>query len=114
MEDRNQLKEEAIHWETHNRHLQVLLDQKEVFLQDLLSGPNHSLLYNLVKDAQYWNDRHARLVKCVDGALEDLLGLLKNLYADMFPHNTPWVVFHFVSVCRVEFERIKVDLLVVN
>lgn len=44
LEDRNRLKDEATHWETHNRHLQVLLDQKEAFVQDLLSGPIYSLL----------------------------------------------------------------------
>lgn len=32
LEDRNQLKKEATHSETHSRYLQVLLDQKEVFL----------------------------------------------------------------------------------
>lgn len=114
LEDRNQLKEEATHWETHSRHLHVLLDQKEAFLQDLLRGPNNSLLYNLVKGAQYWNDRHAHLVKFVGHALEDLPGLLKKAYADMFPHNTLWAIFHFVLVCRVVFERINAYLLVVH
>ncbi|XP_050895223.1 uncharacterized protein LOC127101821 [Lathyrus oleraceus] len=37
LRDRNQLKDEAIQWETHSRHLQVLLDQKEAFVQDLLN-----------------------------------------------------------------------------
>lgn len=79
-------------------------------MHDILSGPNHSLLHNLIKDIQYWTDRHSRMAKLSDQALEDLPGLLKKAYADMFPHNTPWVVFHFVSMCRVVFESIKDDL----
>lgn len=114
MEDINQLKKEITYWEIHNCHLQILLDQKESFLQDLLSGPNHTLIHNLLKMAQYWSDRHAHLAKFVDRALEDLPGLLKEAYTDMFPHNTPWVVFHFMSVCKVVFGRIRFDLLVAH
>lgn len=51
------------------------------------------------------------MAKFVDHALEDLPGLLKEAYTDMFPYNTPWTVFYFVPVCRVVFERFKVDLL---
>lgn len=51
LEERNQLKEEATQWEIQSRHLQVLLNQKEEFMQDILGGPNHSLLRNLIKDA---------------------------------------------------------------
>lgn len=39
--------------QAHN-NLEVFLDQKEPFLQNLLNGPNHILLHNLLKDAQYW------------------------------------------------------------
>lgn len=65
-------------------------------MQDLLSEPNHTLLHNLLKDAQYWSDRHTHLAKFVDCVLEDLPGLLKEAYTDMFPHNTPWTTFYFV------------------
>ena len=90
--------------------MQVLLDQKEAFVQDMLSGLNHSLLRNLVKDAQYWADRHTLLAKFSNQSLEDLRGLLKKAYDDMFPHNTLWPIFHFVLVSRVVMERIKFDL----
>lgn len=110
LEKRKQLKEEATQWEIHSRHLQVLLDQKEEFMQDILNGLSLSLIHNLVRDAQYWTDRHARLAEFASQSLEDLPGLLKKAYADMFPHNTPKTVFHFVSVCRVVMGRIKPDL----
>ncbi|KAI5442358.1 hypothetical protein KIW84_011436 [Lathyrus oleraceus] len=61
-------------------------------------------------DAQYWTDRHARLAEFASQSLEDLPGLLKKAYADMFPQNTPKTVFHFVSVCRVVMGMIKFDL----
>lgn len=75
-------------------------------MQDLLAGPNHTLLRNLVKDAQYWNDRQTRLAQFIVHALEDLPKLLEDAYDFIFPHNTPWVVFHFVSVCSVVFKRL--------
>lgn len=90
------------------------MDQKESLLQDLLNGPNHTLLHNLLKDAQYWNDRHTHLAQFFIHALEDLHGMLKEAYDVMFPYNTPWVVFHFISVYRVVFERFEVDLLVAH
>lgn len=79
-------------------------------MQDILNGPSLSLLHNLVRDAQYWTDRHARLAEFASQSLEDIPGLLKKAYADMLPHNTPKTIFHFVSVCRVVMERIKSDL----
>lgn len=32
----------------------------------------------------------------------------------LFPHNIPWVVLHFIFVCRVVFERLKVELVVAH
>lgn len=60
---------------------------------------------------QYWKDRHARLAQFVSHALEDLPKLLEEAYDMIFPHDTPWVVFHFVSVCRVLFERFPQTML---
>ena len=114
LEDVNQLKQEITHWEKQSCHLQDLLDQKDSFLQDLLSGPNHTLLHNLLKDVQYWRERHARLTQFVDHAMEDLQGLLKEDFATVFPHNVPWVIFLFIFVCRVVFERLKVELVVAH
>ena len=53
LEDTNLLNQEVTHWERHKRHLQVLLDQKDSFMQDLLDGPSHMLMHNLLKDVQY-------------------------------------------------------------
>lgn len=110
LEERNQLIEEATQWEIQSCYLQVVLDQKEAFVQDIQSGPNLSLFYNLIKDAQYWTDMHALLAEFANQSLEDIPELLKKAYADMFPHNTLWAVFHCISVCRVVMERIKSDL----
>lgn len=85
-----------------------------MFLQGLLNEPNHTLLYNLLKDVQYWRESHAHLAKFVDHVAEDLSGLLKEAYADLFPHNIPWAIFHSISICRFVFERLKVDLLVAH
>lgn len=112
LEDTNMLNQEVTHWERHNRHLQVLLDQKDSFLQDLLNGTNHMLLHNLLKDAQYWSDRHARLAQFVVHALKYFPKLLEEDYDVIFPHDTPWVVFHFVYVCRVVFRRFQVNHIV--
>lgn len=111
-EDTKLLNLEVTQWEKHNRHLQVLLDQKDSFLQDLLNRTNHTLLHNLLKDAQYWNDMHARLAQFVVHALKDLPKLLEAAYDVIFPHDTPWDVFHFVSVCRVVFQRFQGDYVV--
>lgn len=108
------LDQEVTQWERKSRHLQILLDQKEAFLQDLLDGPNQTLLRNLVKDAQYWNDRHARLTQFSVHALEDLPKLLEDAYDVIFPHDTPCFVFHFVFVCRVVFKRLQVDHVVAH
>lgn len=61
---------------------------------------------------QYLRERHARLTQFVDHVMEDLKGLLKEAFATVFPHNVPWVVFLFISVWRVVFERLKVELVV--
>lgn len=108
------LDQEVTQWEMKIRHLQVLIDQKEAFLQDLLDGPIHTLLRNLVKDAQYWNGRHDRLAQFVVHALEDLPKLLEDAYDVIFPYDTPWDVFHFVSVCRVVFQRLQADHVVTH
>ena len=61
--DANLLKQEIDHWERHNGHLQRFLDQKETYLRDLLDGPDHILLHNLLKDMQYWREKNARLTQ---------------------------------------------------
>lgn len=71
LENTNLLKQENNHRERHNGHLQRIIDQKEIFLKDLLDGPYHTLLQNLLKDAQYWRERHARLTQFVEHAMED-------------------------------------------
>lgn len=112
LEDTNLLNQEVTHWERHNYHLQVLLDQKDSFLHDLLNKTNHTLLHNFLKDAQYWNDRHVRLAQFVVHTLEDLPGLLNEAYDVLFPYDTLWVVFHFISFCRVVFKRFHDDHVV--
>lgn len=69
---------------------------------------------NLVKDAQYWNDRHVRLAQFAVHALEDLPKLLEDAYDVIFPHDTPWALFYFVSVCRVVFKRLHADHVVAH
>ena len=88
--------------------------KKETFLQGLLQGPSLTLLHNLLNDVQYWRESHARLAKFVDHAIEDLPGMLKEDHADMFLHNTPRVIFHFIVVCMVIFKRFKVDIHVAH
>lgn len=61
LEDTNLVNQVVTYWERQNHHLKVLLDSKDSFLQDLLNGPNHTLMHNLLKDAQYWGDWHAGL-----------------------------------------------------
>lgn len=112
-EDIRGLKDQA-HKERHNGDLERLLDQKETFLRDLLDGPDHTLLHNLLKDAQYWRERHARLTQFVEHAMEDLPELLKEAFVVVFSYNVPWVVFPFVFVCRVVFDRVKVELIIAH
>ena len=66
-------------------------------MQGLLNGPNYTLLHNFLKEAQYLSVRHARLAQLVVHALEDLPKLLEEAYDVIFPHDTPWSVFHVVS-----------------
>lgn len=44
--------------------------------------------------------------------MEDLPDLLKDAFVEVFPHNVPWVVFHFIYVCRVVFYRLKDEIIV--
>ena len=72
LENINLFKQDTDHWERHNGHLQRLLDQKEAFLRDLLDVPDHTLSHNLLKDPQYWRERHAHLAQFVEHAMKDL------------------------------------------
>ncbi|XP_050904656.1 uncharacterized protein LOC127118487 [Lathyrus oleraceus] len=111
LENTNLLKQGNDHWVRHNGYIQSLLDQKETFLRDLLDASHHTLLHNLLKDAQYWREMHARLTQFVEHAMEDLPELLKEAFAVVFLHNVPWAIFHFIYVCRVIFDRLKLSLL---
>lgn len=59
LESTNLLKQDNDLLQMHNGHLEFLLDKNETFLNDLIDGSDHTLLHNLLKDVQYWRERHA-------------------------------------------------------
>lgn len=55
---------------------------------------------------------HVRVAQFVVHALEDLPKMLEEAYDVIFPHDTPWALFHFFYVYRVIFERFQADHVV--
>lgn len=57
-------------------------------------------------------EKHARLTQFVEHAMEDLPELLNEAFVVVFLHNVPWVVFYFISICRLVFDRVKSEAIV--
>lgn len=57
---------------------------------------------------------HARLTRFAEHAMEDLPDLLKDAFVEVFLYNVPWAVFHFIFVCRVVFDKLKVEIIVAH